>query len=55
MLPSESLLRDQRLQRRPSFVSPGLPLNRTLSQATQRTNRTQMRPTTRDGDIHHQD
>ncbi|KAF8425485.1 cation transport protein-domain-containing protein [Tirmania nivea] len=38
LLPSESLLRDQRLNRRPSFVAggAGLPLGPSLSQATSR-------------------
>ena len=55
LLPSESLLRDKRLQRRPSFVSTGLTLGRTISLATARTNRTRERPITRDGVAHHQD
>ncbi|KAF8477482.1 cation transport protein-domain-containing protein [Kalaharituber pfeilii] len=36
LLPSESLLRDQRLNRRPSLVSTGLPLGRSVSQSTSR-------------------
>lgn len=46
LLPSEALLLDQRLNRRPSFVASGvgLPLGRSLSQATSRS-RTMVRPT----------
>lgn len=53
LLPSESLLRDQRLNRRPSFVASGvgLPLGRSLSQATSRS-RALVRPTAADDREH---
>lgn len=55
LLPSESLLRDQRLNRRPSFVAngAGLPLGPSLSQATSRS-RNMARPMTAD-DREHRD